>query len=103
MANFQDWNKRILNKPTKAVYKNKDKVKERNINDDDDIPKVITINTDLSTKIRKLRVEKGLSQKDLAQKINEKIDVIKNIEAGTAIYNSHILSKIRRILKGLSF
>ena len=43
-------------------------------------------------------MEKELSQKDVAQKINEKPSVIQDYEAGRAIPNPQILSKLERIL-----
>lgn len=40
-----------------------------------------------------------LSQKDLAQKINEKPSVLQDYESGRAIPNPQILSKMERVLK----
>lgn len=48
--------------------------------------------------IQTARMEKELSQKDVAQKINEKPSVIQDYEAGRAIPNPQILSKLERIL-----
>ena len=44
------------------------------------------------------RMEKQLSQKDVAQKINEKPSVLQDYEAGRAIPNPQILSKLERVL-----
>ncbi|KZT03534.1 ylMBF1 [Laetiporus sulphureus 93-53] len=44
------------------------------------------------------RMEKQLAQKDLAQKVNEKPSVIADYEAGRAIPNPQILSKLERVL-----
>ncbi|KAH9946335.1 ylMBF1 [Epithele typhae] len=44
------------------------------------------------------RMEKGLSQKDVAAKINEKQSVLQDYEAGKAIPNPQILSKLERAL-----
>ncbi len=43
-------------------------------------------------------MEKTLSQKDVAQKINEKPSVLQDYEAGRAIPNAQILSKLERVL-----
>lgn len=40
-----------------------------------------------------------LSQKDLAQKINEKPSVLQDYESGRAIPNPQILGKMERVLK----
>lgn len=45
------------------------------------------------------RLDLGLSQKDVALKINEKPSVIQDYESGKAIPNPQILSKLERTLK----
>jgi putative transcription factor len=44
------------------------------------------------------RMELKLSQKDVAQKINEKPSVLQDYESGKAIPNPQILSKLERTL-----
>ena len=44
------------------------------------------------------RMEKQLSQKDLAQKVNEKPSVIQDYESSKAIPNPQILGKLERVL-----
>jgi len=44
------------------------------------------------------RLEKGLSQKDVAQKINEKPSVLQDYESSKAIPNPQILAKLERVL-----
>ncbi|KAL1919815.1 uncharacterized protein VTP21DRAFT_1746 [Calcarisporiella thermophila] len=48
--------------------------------------------------IQKARQEKNLTQKDLAQRINEKANIINDYEMGRAIPNNQILGKLERIL-----
>jgi putative transcription factor len=48
--------------------------------------------------IQTARMEKQLTQKDLAQKTNEKPSVIQDYESGKAVPNPQILSKFERIL-----
>jgi putative transcription factor len=45
------------------------------------------------------RLELKLSQKDVAQKINEKPSVLQDYESGKAIPNPQILAKLERTLK----
>jgi len=60
--------------------------------------KIETVSLDVGKLIMKGRNEKGLTQKELATKINEKPQVINDYEAGRAIPNNQILSKIERII-----
>lgn len=43
-------------------------------------------------------MDKGFTQKDVAQKINEKPSVLQDYEAGKAIPNPQILGKLERVL-----
>ena len=49
--------------------------------------------------LQKTRMEKGLTQKDLASKINEKSNIVVEYEAGRAVPNPHIVSKLERALR----
>lgn len=66
--------------------------------DGDEIEPLPTVSRSLSQQIVAARNAAGLTQKDLAQKINEKVDVIKSYEAGTALPNPGVLSKLQRAL-----
>jgi len=44
------------------------------------------------------RLEKQLTQKDVAQRINEKPSVLQDYESGKAIPNPQILGKLERVL-----
>ncbi|KAH9925253.1 ylMBF1 [Fomitopsis serialis] len=48
--------------------------------------------------IQTARMEKGLTQKDLAQKVNEKPSVIQDYESSKAIPNPQVLGKLERVL-----
>ena len=48
--------------------------------------------------IQKGRTEKGLTQKDLAAKINEKPNLIVEYELGRVVPNIHVMSKLERAL-----
>ena len=54
--------------------------------------------TEIGKDIQKRRNSKGLSQKDLAQKINILPKIIMEIECGKAKHNPQLINKINRIL-----
>ncbi|KAG6379234.1 hypothetical protein JVT61DRAFT_11682 [Boletus reticuloceps] len=56
------------------------------------------VNPSVGKAIQSARMEKQLTQKDLAQKINEKPSVIQDYESGKAIPSLQILSKMERVL-----
>ncbi|KXJ23552.1 endothelial differentiation-related factor 1 [Exaiptasia diaphana] len=56
------------------------------------------LSLDVGKLIQKGRVEKKLTQKELATKINEKPNVIMEYEQGKAIPNNQILGKIERVI-----
>ena len=56
------------------------------------------ISTNIKMEIQKARVGKKMSQKELANKINEKVEVIQSYENGKAIPDNRILQKLRRVL-----
>ncbi|CAH3024116.1 unnamed protein product [Porites evermanni] len=56
------------------------------------------VSLDVGKLIQQMRMEKKLTQKDLATKINEKPQVIMDYESGKAIPNNQVMSKIERAL-----
>lgn len=56
------------------------------------------VSSELKKQIQKARLEKKLTQAQLAQMINEKPNVINEYESGKAIPNPQILSKLSRVL-----
>lgn len=48
--------------------------------------------------IQDARAERKLSQKEVAQKINEKPSVLQDYESGRAVPNPQILGKLERLL-----
>jgi len=56
------------------------------------------VSLDLSKAIQQARQAKGMNQKELATKINEKPQVIGEYEAGKAIPNQQIITKLERAL-----
>merc|ERR1712039_728542 len=53
---------------------------------------------DLGKAMMQARTAKGWSQKDLANQINEKPQIIQQTEQGTAVYNPQMITKIERAL-----
>lgn len=56
------------------------------------------ISMNVGKTIQKGRQEKGLTQKDLATRVNEKPSVINDYEAGRAVPNQQLLGKIERVI-----
>jgi len=57
-----------------------------------------TVSLDLCKVIQQGRQAKGWNQKEFATKINEKPQVVNDYEAGKAIPNNQIISKMERVL-----
>jgi putative transcription factor len=57
-----------------------------------------TVGLDVGKLMQQGRQQKGLTQKDLATKICEKIQVVNEYESGKAIPNQQVLGKIERAL-----
>ena len=60
--------------------------------------KIQTISLTLRQQIQQERQKKGMSRKDLAQKINVKESLIAEYENGSAVPNNRIIHKIQNIL-----
>ena len=119
----QDWKPIIFNKSTSDTKNAKDgKEKKIDINNDSksgvekrfkignkknkpdgskiesEDYKIPSVSRSLSVQIMNARCDKKMTQKDLANKVNEKVDIIKNYENGTAIPNSQQMNKMSKIL-----
>ena len=87
MYSGQDWEPVILKKEPVNSYKPKEK---------DPVQRVMNVN--IQNAIKQARLNIKMSQKDLAQKLNVKVDVIIDYENGKAIPNNEFISKIEKIL-----
>nr|KAG5690908.1 hypothetical protein BaRGS_003399 [Batillaria attramentaria] len=56
------------------------------------------VSLDVAKLIQQGRQAKGLTQKDLAQRINEKQQVINEYESGRAIPNNQVMGKLERCI-----
>ena len=68
------------------------------IDNEEDTFKHPTISLNVAKKIAQARMEKKLTQKELAQQLSLPFKIIQDYEAGKAIPNSMILNKIEKIL-----
>lgn len=95
---FQDWDTVVLKKHTppkgNALYKSSFPKK----NEDCDSNKLLKITNELKLSIQQARVNKKLSQKQLANLLGCQQTVINQYENGKAIPNNHFISKLERIL-----
>ena len=78
--------------------KNSDGARFKKLDDDHDSFVHQKIDRKLSQKIQQARLAHHLTQKELAQKINVKPDIIHSYENGSAIPNGKILSQLKKIL-----
>lgn len=65
------------------------------------IKPIKTYDVDFRKKMQQARQEKGVSQKDLATKLNVKPNVISDIESGKAQWDGNLVTKIEKILGSL--
>jgi putative transcription factor len=82
---------------TPNSHKSKDQLK-KSVKEDTGEYTIKKVSLKISKQIQKARLARGMSQKDLAQKINQKSSVISAYEAGKAIPDGRILSQIGKVL-----
>lgn len=57
-----------------------------------------TVSSELKKTIQQSRIAKKMTQAQLAQAINEKLQIVQDYESGRAIPNGQILNKLSRVL-----
>ncbi|KAJ3692049.1 hypothetical protein LUZ60_012399 [Juncus effusus] len=57
------------------------------------------VGAEVRAKIQKARVEKKMSQAELAKLINERVQVVQEYESGKAVPNQAVLAKMERVLE----
>jgi putative transcription factor len=96
--NHQDWKPVVLRKKTE--HKTKRSVGNKKFHkldsDDPDAPKKISLSA--GKQIQQARCDKKLSQKQLAQLLNVKAQLITDYESGKAIPSRSVLNKLNRAL-----
>eukprot|EP01108_Squamamoeba_japonica_P004388 TRINITY_DN346_c0_g1_i1.p2 TRINITY_DN346_c0_g1~~TRINITY_DN346_c0_g1_i1.p2 ORF type:complete len:143 (-),score=43.32 TRINITY_DN346_c0_g1_i1:33-461(-) len=124
MADYQDWKEVVFTKKktgsqksaaslndakrsgdTLAVKKfaagsNKQKVggDVRRLDAAEEAEKLPTISRDLRIRIQQARAAKGMTQKELATKINLKATIVQSYENGKAVPSNDVLNKMERAL-----
>ena len=97
---YQDWKPVVLRKMTehkRAVQRPTGNKKVKNLDSDDpDAPK--TLGMSAGKQIQQGRCAKKLSQKQLAQQINVRPQVIADYESGKAVPDRAVLNKLNRVL-----
>lgn len=66
--------------------------------DEEEIPKLPQVSTQLRSNIQSARQAKNMTQKELAQRINEKPSLISQYESGHAVPSNAIIDKLERAL-----
>lgn len=108
MFEHQDWNtvvfrntKQNQNLQTETVLRNKQTVIHKKLDDNPETFDIKRVDKELADAIKNKRCELKMTQASLAQKINEKPNVIQEVETMKAVYNHVIINKILKTL-GLS-
>ncbi|KAI9268230.1 multi protein bridging factor 1-domain-containing protein [Phascolomyces articulosus] len=83
---------------TNAGHANRDHQRIAKLDRDNDVAPPPKVDVSVGRALQKARQEKGITQKDLAQKINEKPQVVNDYESGRAIPNQQVLGKLERAL-----
>lgn len=65
---------------------------------DEEIPVIKTVDLSFGKRLQQARCDKNMTQKELAQKLNEKTQVIQLYETGKAAPNHALISKMERVL-----
>ena len=89
----QDWKVVVFGKPKKIVKPTPPR-KVENI----ELVERRYYEEEFAKQVQAYRVEQKLSQKQLANKIACREDIIRNLEAGRGIYNAAIITALKRIL-----
>ena len=93
------------NIPRKAVNKQNGRpdAQTRKMNDIDNNTECCTVERtgmDLANRMKTLRSQKEMTQKEVAQRANVKVDVIRDYENGKAIPDARLISRLEQILGG---
>ena len=94
-TDFQDWEQVIL---TKKNVNSKDKSNNSSNNKkNEDIITINKSNGDLRKALQNARLNKKMSQKEVAQKLNVKANLIMDYESGKTAPNNSFISKLEKL------
>lgn len=96
----QDWNEVVFKKPSQnQVTPHFERTKEQKVESESEELSHKKVGVSLGKQIQNARVTKGFkTQKDLANAINVRPEVINSYEGGKAIPDNAIMQKLRRVL-----
>lgn len=101
--NHQDWNEVVFRKNNGIKPNNGKKyevTKEQKIDNETENLKHKNLGSDIGIRIQRARIAGGFkTQKNLANSINVRPDIIASYESGKAIPDNNILQRLRRVLK----
>lgn len=103
----QDWDVFIMNNKSKTKSKEENKTKEFVKSKDHKLEEQIEegklshkkMDSNYGKELQKKRLSKGMTQKDLANKINVPFKMINEIESGKAKHNGPVMNKLNRIFQ----
>ncbi len=105
MYEHQDWNtvvfrnnKQTKNLPTETVLRTKETISVKKLDDNPETFELKKVDKELADAIKNKRCELKLTQVALAQKVNEKPNVIQEVETMKAVYNHIVINKILKAL-----
>ena len=84
---------------TKSSIQERLEVREKRMRERDVLEQETVLDPDFSDKVRNARMKLGMSQDELARKINEKHSVIAKIEHGDLVPNEDVRKKLEKALK----
>jgi len=98
---FQDWTPVVFNKKEKKStnYQNPEGTKLIKKLESDEPPKLEKYSIEQINKLKNLRIEKNITQKDLANLLNIDSKIITNIENGSSTYNKKLYTNIIKKLE----
>ncbi|KAE8653832.1 Multiprotein-bridging factor 1a [Hibiscus syriacus] len=94
----QDWEPIVIRKKAPSAALKKDEKVTRKLDEDTENLAHERVPTELKKAIMQARMDKKLTQAQLAQMINEKPQIIQEYESGKAIPNQQIIGKLERLL-----
>jgi len=91
----QDWKPVVL---SKKEVKGPSHVNKKDNEEDGDVKKPKMFTVEFGRQISRLRTEKGLTRKQLAQKMNKPESLLESIENGKELYSGPLLAQLKKIL-----
>lgn len=105
MYQHQDWNTVVFNnsksaqvKQTETVLRQKEFATKKKLDENPETFDVKKVDKELADAIRNKRCELKMTQVMLAQRVNEKPNVVQDVETMKAVYNHVIVNKLLKAL-----